>query len=67
MAINSPQYYKNKKIMYLKDNILILYSQWDMGLKYKVYMKENGQYKYVHSAVDLAQAIDYVNKMEVPL
>jgi len=59
--------YKGNEIMYSRDNdnIIVVYSQFDMGSKYKIYVKRNEQYKYTYAENSMTKAIEYANKIYV--
>lgn len=61
--------YKGMEIYHsLKDgNVIICYSQFDMGAKYKVYKKnEFGKYEYQVAFDSVSFSLDYAKRIFVP-
>ena len=54
--------HKGQEIMLTVNNFIVTYSQFDLGSKYKVYVKHDEFYNYVNSFESITKAFDYVNK-----
>lgn len=54
---------KTQEIMYKneKKTAIVIYSQFDLGNKYKIYTIRNGVKKYAYSYDNLITAIKYCN------
>ena len=58
--------FKGNEIMYNRnDSVIVTYAQFDMGLKYKIYVKRNGHFNYTYAENSLTKAIDYANKIYI--
>jgi len=68
MRKNKKETYKDMEIFYkLKgNNIIICYSQFDMGAKYKIYKRnEYNKYEHVISFDSVTNALNYAEKIFV--
>jgi len=57
--------FKGMEIMQEIKNVIVCYSQFDMGLKYKIYKKnvEFNHYEYVIAFGSIGEAFNYANKI----
>ena len=47
------------------DSVIVTYAQFDMGMKYKVYVNRNGYFEYTYAENSLVKAINYADKIYI--
>lgn len=60
--------FKGMEIMHTTNNgnVIVCYSKFDMGCKYKIYVKQDGnaRHSYTYCENSIIKAVNYANKIQ---
>lgn len=59
--------FRNMEILenFGNDDVLVLYNQFDIGDKYKIYTKYGNDYKFYYSCQNITEAVNYGKQIAI--